>query len=213
MSDIFREVDEELRQDQFKTLWKKYGWMIIAVVVIAIGGVGGKQAWDAYQQDKAYQLSDRYASAMQAVETADLERAQSQFESLAAGGSGHALLARFQQAGLLAEQGDIEGAVAALQQLESDAGADSPLGQLAAIQSILLRLDDGEPSALEAEVQPFLQEGNPFRPAALEISGLLALKQGDLDGARQQFSALAEAQDASVAMRQRASQILTALGE
>ena len=76
MSDIFREVDEELRQDQFKTLWKKYGWMIIAVVVIAIGGVGGKQAWDAYQQDKAYQLSDRYASAMQAVETADLERAQ-----------------------------------------------------------------------------------------------------------------------------------------
>lgn len=212
MSDIFREVDEELRQDQFKTLWKKYGWMVITVVVIVVGGVGGKQAWDSYQQSKAIKLSDSYAAAMQSVETEDLEAAASQFEALTGQGGGHALLARFQQARLLADDGDIEGAVAALDQLRGEAGADSPLGELAAMESILLRLDSGAPAELEAELQPFLAEGNAYRPAALELSGLLALKQGDSEGAREQFTALAAAPDATVAMRQRASQILTVLG-
>ena len=213
MSDIFREVDEELRQDQFKTLWKKYGWIVIAVVVIVVGGVGGKQAWDSYQQSKAVELSDSYAAAMESVETDDLDAAASQFEALAGRGGGHALLARFQQARLLAGEGDIEGAVAALDQVRGEAGADSPLGQLAALESIMLRVDSAAPAELEAELQPFLAEGNAFRPAALELSGLLALKQGDRDGAREQFTAVVEAPDASVAMRQRASQILTVLGD
>ena len=36
MSDIFHEVDEEVRREQLKKLWQKYGWLVIAACVLVV---------------------------------------------------------------------------------------------------------------------------------------------------------------------------------
>jgi len=41
VTDIFREIDEELKQDQLKKLWKRYGTYIVGLLVLIIAGVGG----------------------------------------------------------------------------------------------------------------------------------------------------------------------------
>jgi len=46
VSDIFREVDEEVRRDQFKKLWERYGIFFIALAVLFVAAVGG---WRGYQ--------------------------------------------------------------------------------------------------------------------------------------------------------------------
>ena len=54
MSDIFREVDEEVRRDQFKKLWERYGIFIIALAVLFVAAVGG---WRGYQWWQAKQAA------------------------------------------------------------------------------------------------------------------------------------------------------------
>ena len=36
MSDIFQEVDKELREEKYKTIWKRYKYYIIAILVLFI---------------------------------------------------------------------------------------------------------------------------------------------------------------------------------
>ena len=64
MSDIFREVDEELKQEHYKKLWKKFGPTVIGVVVVIVAAVGGYQAWQAWDLDRRLDESDRYAAAL-----------------------------------------------------------------------------------------------------------------------------------------------------
>ena len=55
MSEIFREIDEELRRDQLLKVWRLYGRYIIAAVVVALAIAGGIVAW------RNHQLAERQA--------------------------------------------------------------------------------------------------------------------------------------------------------
>ena len=46
VSDIFDEVDEEVRREQFKKLWDRYGTLFVALAVLIVVAVGG---WRGYQ--------------------------------------------------------------------------------------------------------------------------------------------------------------------
>lgn len=41
MADIFREIDEEIRQDRALAVWNKYQNVIIAVAVLIVVAAGG----------------------------------------------------------------------------------------------------------------------------------------------------------------------------
>ena len=41
MSDIFQEVDEEVRREQLKKLWDRYGNYVVAALVLVVAAVRG----------------------------------------------------------------------------------------------------------------------------------------------------------------------------
>ena len=43
MSDIFREIEEDLQRDRYKKLWEKYGNLVIAAAVVLVLGTAGWQ--------------------------------------------------------------------------------------------------------------------------------------------------------------------------
>ena len=45
MSELFDEVDEEVRRDQLKKLWDQYSLYIVALALLIIAAVGG---WRGY---------------------------------------------------------------------------------------------------------------------------------------------------------------------
>jgi hypothetical protein len=49
VSDIFREIDEELRRDNFRKLWSRYGRYVIAAVVLVLVVAGAIVAWRYHQ--------------------------------------------------------------------------------------------------------------------------------------------------------------------
>ena len=53
MSDIIREVDEELRRERMMKLWERYGIYVVAVAVLVVVAVGGWRVWEWYSTREA----------------------------------------------------------------------------------------------------------------------------------------------------------------
>lgn len=214
MSDVFREVDEAVRQDQLKQIWKRHGWLITAVVVLIVLGVGGWQGWKAWQADKRSEASDAYAAALQKARTGQVPAALEDLGALADPADGEVgTLAAFAQARVLAGEGRTAEAIEVWDRLAASDAAGPSFKAAALILSVQHQVDSGDAAQLTQRLQPQLAEGQPYRAAAAELTALLALKQGDKARARELLTGLTTAPDASAGMRDRASQLLLAIGE
>src|SRR5437773_8389890 len=64
VSDIFREIDEELRRDNLRKLWSRYGRYVIAAAVFVLVVAGAIVAWRDHQLSERRAQSARYAAAL-----------------------------------------------------------------------------------------------------------------------------------------------------
>ncbi len=213
MADIFKEVDEELRQEHYKKLWDKYGTYLIAAAVALVLAVGGYQAWTAWQQSQREEASNQYSTALVLLQEGRAEEAEQAFTAI--GGpsdGGYAILASLQSARLKAEAGDLEGAVAIWDALAANSAAGPAFQGAATLLSVTHQIDSGDPAQLEARLEPLAEPGQAFRPSALELSALLALRRGDSALARERYTAIADDIAAPTSLRTRATQMLAVLG-
>ena len=213
MADIFKEVDEEVRQEQYKKLWDKYGSVVIGAAVALVLAVGGYQGWKAWDQNQRQEQSERYAAAVALIEDGQETAAMGALAAFGGPGEGgYAVLASLREAQLKVRVGDVEGAVAIWDSVAADSSLGAAFQGVATLLSTMHQIDDGDPGILEARLEPLTEPGNAFRLLALELSGLLALRGGDEAKARERFTAITEDAVAGGGVRTRASQLLSVLG-
>jgi hypothetical protein len=209
MSDIFREVDEDLRREQFKRLWDRFGAYVIAVAVLIVVAVGGYKAWEWWETSRAAATGDRFLAALTLSEEGKHDEAIAALDALAADGSGdYPVLAIFRSAGEKAAAGDNPGAVAAYDAISGRSGLPPLVGDLARIRAALILADSQTPQELTARIGDLAQTGNPWRHAAREILGLAAFRTNDLTTARQYFDEIVGDQDSGQGVRSRAQLML-----
>ncbi len=216
MGDIFREIDEELRQERFERLWQRYGKVVIGAAVAIIVAVGGFKAFQHYQIEQRETRSAQYASALKFVAAGKSTEAEALFSNLSEdAGTGYAVLSLFQQAAIKANAGDVLSAVKLYDQINTDNTVAKSLREAAIIFSISRQLDLGDiaHNNLENRLKPLISEKGPWRHSALELRGLLALQTGDLSSSRKMFAEISDDPEASANMRTRASQILAVIGK
>lgn len=212
MADIFREVDEDVRREHYAKLWKKYGNYVIAaaaVLVVAVGGFKGWQAWDLQQRQER---SDSYAAAMSLVQSDGPEAAYRALEQLGEpGDGGYGLLAAMERARLLVEQGDTDAAVVIWDRVAASKDAGPAYQGAATVLSVLYQIDGGDLDGLDARLEPLKDSTSAYRPLALELSAAIALAKGDKELARTRYGELSEDAGVSAQQRSRARQVLDAL--
>lgn len=212
MSDVFREVDEAVREDQIKQLWRRYRIPILAAVVAVVVGVGGWQAWIAWQASERAQASDAYAAALQAARSGHAPEALAALTELSDPTSGEVgTLAAFAAARIELGEGRKDQAIALWDQIAASDAAGRTYRDTALLLSVMHQVETGD-AALEARLAPLLVEGQPFRPLALELSALLALQRGETELAKDQLGQVLADPQAPAAQRQRVEQLLAAVG-
>jgi len=137
VSDIFREIDEELRRDNLLKLWQRYGKYVVLVAVLAIVIAGAIVAWREYQASERRAQSARYSAALALVREGKDTDAAKLFAVLAREGGGYGVLASFEEAELLAKTGDRKGAVAAYDRLAGSSALESEFRDLAVLLSVM----------------------------------------------------------------------------
>ncbi|WP_346912556.1 tetratricopeptide repeat protein [uncultured Roseibium sp.] len=184
MSDIFREVDEDIRHEKYRRLWDRFGPWVIGVAVLIVVGTGGYRGWLYWHEQNAQQAGDTFLEAVSLSEAGNYAEAEKLFAELNDATGGYPALARMRSATDLGNAGNITEAVAAFDALSRDSAVPEPLRDIAALRAAYLAVDTEEYSAIADRVEGLSADENPFRAGAREILALSAWKSGDIETAR-----------------------------
>ncbi len=207
MSDesLFREVDEEVRQEQFKKLWERYGNAIIALCFVVVAGVAGFKGWQYWQQKQAEAAAETFFDAVKLAGTGKADDGLKQLATVSHAGYAH--LARLREAGILANQGKADEAVKAYDAVAADASTDPSLRDLAKVRAAYMLAESQTPDQLTARIGGFDSTGNPWRHAAREIIAIAAWRIKDYMLADKTVSAILADAESPAGLRQRAETI------
>jgi hypothetical protein len=213
LSDIFREVDEEVRRDKLAALWKKYGNYVIGAAAALVLGTAASVGWREYRESVRLEEAARYLEAQRLLQQDGGDAGIVALSELADDAStGYGILARLQVAAAQARGGETAAAVATYDALAADTDVDQVYRDLASLLAAMQLLEGGASEEVRRRIEPLQQPGSPWSFNAREIAALLALREGREADARKAFQALADDAEAPTGLRSRAQQMLTALG-
>jgi hypothetical protein len=185
VTDIFNEVDEEVRRERLNKLWERYGKYLVALCVLFVAGVGAWRGYEWWQEKQAVKSGVAFEQAAALAEAGKFQEAEAAFAKLAADGTaGYRVLAGLRQAEELART-DPKAAVAAFDKIAADKSAGQTIQDLAAVRAGYLLVDGAPYAEIRARIEPLTAEDRTFRHSAREILALSAWKSGDLAAARQ----------------------------
>lgn len=211
MSDIFKEVEEDIRRDQMKKVWDRVGPYVIGAAVLIVAGTAGFRGYEYWQETRADSSGDRFTEAVRTADAGDHERSITMLQELAEDGSGaYPVLAGFRIATEKAALGDEAGAIAEYDAIAEARGSTDEIGNIARLRAALILMDSLSVEQLEDRIGSLAATGNPWRHTAREILGLAAWRSGDYQAARSFFSDISVDQEAPRELKQRA-QVLLAL--
>jgi hypothetical protein len=211
MADIFKEVDEELKRDKAHKFWEKYRFVIFGVAAAVVCVTAGYQTWTWWDERQRSARSDRYAAAIELIERGDAAAAAEALGALGAVGGGYGTLAALKQAGLKIEAGEPAAAIEIWDRLANSSSAAPAFRGVATLLSVMHQMNEGDTAALEARLEPLIAPGSGFRPIALELIAVLALREGDTARARDLYTQIADDRTAPAGTQRRATRMLLAL--
>ncbi len=204
MSELFDEVDEDVRRDQLKKLWEQYSIYIVAGALLIIAAVGG---WRGYQYLEAKKAAEAGAAFDKAVELSEQNKhaeAEVAFASLAANGpSGYRMLARLRAAAEVASR-DPQAAAKMYDDIAADRSIGAPEQDLAKVRAAALLLETSSYPNMLARLEPVTAPAATFRHAARELLALSAWRANDTAAARQWLDLIANDGETPASLRSRA---------
>ena len=188
MSDIFREVDEDLRKERYSNLWKKYGWVVIALALLIVAVTAGYRGYQYFEERASAEAGARFQGAQNLFADGEREEALSVLASIAAdGSSAYEDLAKFQLAGL-ADNLPAEERARMFLSLAEDQSLPSAARDLARVRAGYILLDTASREDVVSALEPINSDDNAFRSSVREILALAAYKAGDREAALDLFT-------------------------
>ena len=204
MSELFDEVDEDVRRDQLKKLWEQYSIYIVAGAFLIIAAVGG---WRGYQYLEAKKATEAGSAFDKAVELSDANKhteAEAAFADLAAKAPwGYRMLARLRTAAEVASR-DKPAAAKMFDDIAADGSVGAPERDLARIRAAQLLLETTTYPNMLQRLEPATAAGATFRHTARELLALSAWRANDAAATRQWLDLIANDGESPPSLRSRA---------
>jgi hypothetical protein len=180
VSDIFREVDEEVRREQLKKLWDRYGNFIVAAAILVVAGIAGWRGYGWWETKKAAESGAAFEAASTLAEAGKHSEAEAAFAKIASeGSSGYRSLARLREAAELA-QTDPKAAVTAYEEIAADAAVGPVLQDLATLRAGAILIDADAFQEARTRLEPLTGNDRTFHHTARELLVLAAWRAGDI---------------------------------
>lgn len=210
MSDIFQEVDEEVRRERLKQLWDRYGTLVVIVAFLIIAAIGGWRGYQWWEAKQAAENGVRFESALALASEGKNADAEAAFARIAAEGtSGYRTLARFQEAAELGRRDPAAG-VKAYDALAADSSVPPLLQDLARVRGGFILVDTAPLEDLRARLEPVTAPGRAFRHTARELMAFASWRAGNADATRRWVDMIIADAESPQAIRSRV-EMLSAL--
>jgi hypothetical protein len=204
VSELFDEVDEDVRRDQLKKLWEQYSIYIVAGALLIIAAVGGWRGYEYLEAQKAAEAGAAFDKAVELSEANKHSEAEAAFNALAAKApSGYRMMARLRAAAEVANR-DPKAAAKLYDDIAADRSAGPTAQELARIRAAELVLDSSSYPDLLQRLEPATTPGATYRHTARELLALSAWRAGDSAAARQWLDLIANDGETPPSLRSRA---------
>ena len=204
MSELFDEVDEEVRREQLKKLWDQYSIYIIAAAFLIVAAVGGWRGYQYLEAKKAAEAGDAFDKAIELSDQGKHQEAEAAFADLAAKAPyGYRLLSRFRMAGELAAR-DPKAAADMFDKLAADSSVGVEQQALARIRAAGLLVDTATYAEMKQRLEGDTGPDATFHQTARELLALSAFRANDTAAARHWLDQIVADSETPPSLRSRA---------
>jgi hypothetical protein len=204
VTDLFDEVEEQLRSDRYRQLAQKALPWVLGIAGLALAAALAYWGWDSYRTQAVSKASEQYAEAMDAFTSGDRGKARVIWTDVSKSQAPAYKALALMHLGAYAQQERKPAEAARLFDEAAEAAPDLVIGDAARLKSAFALLDTAPLKDLEGRLKPMMEEGRPYRVQAREALGFAKLNAGDSAGARGEFVLLSQSLDAPEGARARA---------
>jgi hypothetical protein len=213
VSDIFQEIDEEVRRERLKQLWDRYGNFVVALAILFVLAIAGWRGYQWWEAKRAAESGAAFEAAAALEKEGKRAEAEAAYAKIAADGtSGYRTLARFSEAAQVAF-GDRSAAARLYDALATDSGVTPVLQALAKVRAGLILVDSASFGDMQARLEPLTAPTGAFRHTARELLALSAWRSGDLAAARRFADMIMNDGETPGGIRARAEMLIAVAGE
>lgn len=210
---FYREVDEELRRQQMKSFWQRYGIALAIGLALLLAAVAGYLWWRAEQRKAAEREAEMLVSTVTQLGENRPAGTKAKIDQLAQSPrEGYRAAALFTRAGVHLAEGREPQAIATYREIATNDDFPAPYRDMALIRQTVLEYDRLQPAQVVARLRPLAAEGSPWRGTAGELVGAALMKQGKAKEAAPIFAGIAKDQTVPESIRARATQMAGSLG-
>ncbi|MFG1301075.1 tetratricopeptide repeat protein [Xanthobacter sp. V3C-3] len=207
MTDIFHEIEEDLRRDRLRKLWDRFGGLIIAAAVLAIVAAAGWSGYKYWRHQQAVAASAAFQSAITLYDAGKFQEAEAAFGAIAKDGpAGYRTLALFRGAAAASARDKAAG-IAAFDAIGADGRLPQLVRELALLRAALILADTAGLAEVQQRVGAIASGTGPLRHSAREALAMAQLRAGDLAAANKTATDMASDGETPPGVRSRAELI------
>ena len=209
---FIREVTEEVKNDNLKQMWEKYGIYIILLVVLAIVGAVSFESFKSWRQAKSETWSDTYAYALNLENQGKYDESLKVLEQMEkTGGNIYSDIARLQTSNILFEQGKNEEAIKVLEEIAADKSINKKLRDVSAVKLASYKLDNAPREEIDALLQPLIRENGRWANIAKEMTAMAAIRDGNIEEAQVLYNEILNTPNLPDGLKMRVQDMLSVL--
>lgn len=210
---FLREVDEELRRDELKSFWQRYGKWLVVLVVAGLLGFGGWLYWQNRQEQLAGVQAEKLNAALDQLARNQPDAATPALKELAqADRAGYRAAAQLALADIAVQKGDLKAAATQYGAVAADTKLGKPFRDLALVRQTATEFDTLPAVAVVNRLQPLATPGNPWFGSAGEMVAIAYLRMNRPADAAKLFAAIGRDPAVPPTLRSRAVQMAGILG-
>lgn len=209
---FINEVNEDVKNDNFKVLWNRYGIFVILFVVLAVS------ATVSFERIKSWKVAQNQANTENYMVAAQLRDNPTQtleaLQKIAGDNQGiFSDFAKLQIANVLFSQEKTEEALATLQNLLDDNTVNNEVKHIALVKLATYRVDTMPRAEFEAMLKPLIAENTSWSPLAQDLLAMAAIRDGDVDTAQTIYENILKIKDLPENFRTKVQDMLNSLSD
>ena len=190
MADIFDEVSEDLRQDQFIKVWKKYSKVIIILITLIIISVFSYQGYNSWNKNQLNEKSEYFFNALEKLEDNKFADTIKLFRNNPSkDNGGYSMLSNFAVAEANFKSNNLEEMILNYKAIYDNKAIDDYYQYLARFLSVM-KDNKSSYQELHQRLKPILNSPSKLQTLAAELEILIFIKFDMLKQAKKSLKTL-----------------------
>ena len=190
MADIFDEVSEDLRKDQYKQIWLKYKKIIISLVSIFVLSIIAFKYIQHYQEKKKIEVATLYFNGLNEIKNKNYDKAEDIFKEIIKGADlGYTVLSHFKLASIYLNKKDFQSMERNYNKIINLDKINKSYKEYALFLKITNSPNINNDKKI-ALLKPILTSPGEFQPIASELEILYLIENKKLENAKNKLEKL-----------------------